>query len=164
VSHVMNRALPLAGVVIGCLSVVHVQSHAATQAPPAGPPRINVCSLLPKEEVKKHLPWIAALDQMPIEEEAIGANGSSCNFPTVHVQVLPFSQGMIDAARKAGAQESISGIGDEAYFRNNKNRFAEIFVKVGQRVLTLQADADDGIEKVKPGVLNLAKVYVTKLR
>ncbi len=40
---------------------------------------VEVCKLVPKDEVKRHLPWIDALDQLPIEEEAIGTSGSSCN-------------------------------------------------------------------------------------
>ena len=93
--------------------------------------RVEVCKLLPKEEVKKYLPWINALDQMPIEEEAVGT-GSSCNYPTVHVQVLRFSQSFMEALRKSGPLDTISGVGDEAYFRNNKDRYAELMVKVGR--------------------------------
>jgi hypothetical protein len=55
-------------------------------------------------------------------------------------------------------------LGDEAYFRNNKNMFAEVFVRVGQRLLTLQADADDNVAAVKPKVIGLAREYVAKLR
>ena len=136
----------------------------AWQPSAAAPQRVQVCPLVAKEEVKKHLPWSAALDGMPIEEEPIGANGSSCEFPTVGVQVLPFTQGFIDAARKSAPLEAIPGVGDEAYFRNNQNRWAEVLVKVGPRLLTLQASASGSIEAVKPRVIELAKVYVSKLR
>ena len=136
------------------------------QAPTAGLQRIQVCTLVPKEEVKKHLPWIDALDRMPITEEPIGANGSSCGYPTVDVQVLAFNRGFLDAARKSAPLETIPGIGDEAYFRNNQNRYAELFVKVGPRLLTLQAGAEGAgkMEAVKSRVIELAKVYVAKLR
>ena len=129
-----------------------------------GPARVQVCTLLSKEEVKKYLPWNAVLDRMPLEEVPIGANGSSCEFPTVGVQVLPFSQGFVDAARKSAPLEPIAGVGDEAYFRNNQNRWAEVLVKVGPRLLTLQASGDGKIEAVKPRVIELAKAYVAKLR
>ena len=125
---------------------------------------VEVCKLVPKDEVKRHLPWIDALDQLPIEEEAIGTSGSSCNYPTVFVQVLQFNQGSIDALRKDGPLETISAVGDEAYFRNNKNRFAELMVRVGSRMLTLQADGEDKMDTVKPKVIELAKVYVATLR
>jgi len=149
--------------VAALLSPPALAQQTGSQAAAAGQPRIEVCKLLPKAEVKKYLPWMDALDQMPIEEEAVGA-GSSCNYPTVHVQVLQFSQGFIDAVRKSGPLEPISGVGDEAYLRNNKNRYAELVVKVGTRLLTLQADIDDSIETIKPKVIELAKAYVAKLR
>ena len=137
---------------------------AATAAPPQ-PQRVKVCSLLPKEEVKKHLPWAPFLDRMEPEEEPIGSTGSSCNYPSVDVQVLAFHQGTIDAARKKGRLESVNGIGDEAYFHNNANRYAELYVRVGDRLLTLQANVSAGsIESVRPGVLSLARAYVAKLR
>lgn len=106
---------------------------------------------------------MAALDSMAVQEESIGASGSSCNYPSVTIQVLPFSQSSIDLVRKKGA-ETISGVGDEAYFRNNANQYAELYVKAGKHLVTLQADAGDKIETVKPGVLNLAKAIVAKLR
>ena len=140
---------------------------ARLQQSPAQSPRIQACSLLAKEEVKKHLPWKAMLDQMAPEEEPIGATGSSCNYPSVDIQVLPFSQGFMDSARKqAGGIEAISGIGDEAYFRNNPNGYAELYVKTGKHIVTLQANVppDGSIASVKPGVMSLAKALVAKLR
>ena len=134
------------------------------QQAPTGGTAIKACSLLPKEEVKKYLPWNAVLDRMPLEEEPIGASGSSCNYPSVFIQVFPFSQGTIDAARKKGGLEAISGVGDEAYFHNNRNEYAELYVKTGKHLLTIQANADGKIEAVKPGALNLAKALVAKLR
>lgn len=137
----------------------------AGQKPAAGTPaRIAVCPLVTKAEVKKHLPWNPVMDQFPLEEEPIGASGSSCNYPTVLVQVLPYTQSMVDAMHKQGKLEAISGIGDEAYFHNNKNMFAELYAKVGNRLLTLQSSSSGKVEAVKPGVLSLAKVFVAKLR
>ena len=140
---------------------------ACTGALLAGPlwaQQVEVCKLVPKDEVKSHLPWIDALDELPIEEEAIGTAGSSCNYPTVFVQVLQFNRGSIDALRKEGPLETISAVGDEAYFRNNKNRYAELMVRVGPRMLTLQADGEGKMDTVKPKVIELAKVYAAALR
>jgi hypothetical protein len=103
-------------------------------------------------------------DQMALEEEAIGTTGSSCSYPTVQVQVLMFTRSFLDAARQSATIETISGLGDEAYFRNNRTMFAEVFVRVGYRLLTLQADADDNVAAVKPTVIGLAREYVAKLR
>jgi hypothetical protein len=113
--------------------------------------------------VKEHLPWISILDNIPIEEDAIGASGSGCNYPSVYIQVLPFSQSTMDRIRQQDELETISGVGDEAYLRNNADEYAELYVRVGAQMLTLQANMDGDIEAVKPGVLNLARVLVDKL-
>lgn len=161
----MNRkSLIVTGVVLGVLSpsLIAIQKP----DPAAKSNRIKVCELLPKEEVRKHFPWEAMFDQMKIEEEAIGPEGSSCSYPSVHVQVLPYTQSFIDAARKAGGLEPVAGVGDEAYFRNNNNLFAELYARIDKRILTLQASVprDGKAETVKPALVNLAKAYVAKLR
>jgi hypothetical protein len=158
----VNRFVHAALVAIVAVSACP-PSLLAEQQPPAAP-GIRACSLVPKEEVKKHLPWRPVLDQMAIEEEPIGISGSSCNYPPVFIQVLPFSQGTIDAARKKGGLETISGVGDEAYFHNNRNLYAELYVKTGKHLLTLQSNWDGKSESVKTGTLNLAKALVAKLR
>lgn len=131
---------------------------------PASAQQAGACSLLPKEEVKKYLPWNDILDSMPAEEEPIGSSGSSCNYPSVFVQVLPFSQGLLEAVRGQDHTEAVSGVGDAAYFHNNSDRYAELYVKVGERVLTLQASGEGTIESLKPNVVNLAKALVGKMR
>jgi len=133
-------------------------------AQPAGAQAVKACSLLPKEEVKKHFPWIAALDQIPIEEEPVGTTGSSCNYPTVHVQVLRFSQATIDSLLRNGGVETVTGVGDAAWLRNNSGEYAELFVKSGERLLTLQADLDGDMAAARPKIAELAKAYVAKLR
>ncbi len=132
-----SRLVCLVTAIVGWLLSRPVLAQQNGLQTPSTEQRIEVCELLSKEEVKKYLPWIPALDQMPIQEEAVGT-GSSCNYPTVDVQVLQFSQGFIDAVRKSGALEPIAGVGDEAYLRNNKNRYAELMVEIGPRLLTLQ--------------------------
>lgn len=159
------RAALVAAVVLSALpAALPAQAPGSRQQPATAPARIAVCALVPKAEVKRHLPWISALDGIAIEEEAVGSYGSSCNYPSVLVQVMPFSQGMIDVARKKGGLETVSGVGDEAYFYNNANEYAELYVRAGKQLLTLQANLDGNLAAVKPGVLALAKVFVAKLR
>jgi hypothetical protein len=117
-----------------------------------------------KDEVKRHLPWPAMLDQFPVEEEAMGTYGSGCEYPSVRVQVMTFAQGTIDELKKKAGLEAINGIGDEAYLYNNRNRYAELYVKVGGRALTLQASIKESLDEVRPGVLAMAKGLVAKLR
>jgi hypothetical protein len=162
----MNRFVAAVLITMGATSAYPPSSPAqlvAAQQPPAPTPRISVCSLLTKEEVKEHLPWIPLLDNMPIDEEPVGVSGSSCNYPSVFVQVLPFTQNFMDMVRKQDGIGTVAAVGDEAYFRHNPNGYAEIAVRTGDYVLTLQASVDGDVEAVKPGVLNLANAYVTKL-
>ena len=153
-------------VVVMSVSVVSLRAQAKPPqpAPAGGAQRVAVCKLLPTAEVKKHLPWKPLLDQFPPEEEPIGAAGSSCDYPSVMIQVLPFSQGMIDAARKKGGLEPVSGIGEEAHFHHNRNGYAELYVKTGKYLLTLQSDWDGKDPTVKAGTLSLAKALLAKLR
>ena len=161
----MNRFVNAALVTVSVIAARPTSLLAQRGQPStANAARINACSLVPKAEVKKNLPWKSALDGLPVNEEAVGASGSSCGYPSVFIQIIPFSPRMIDLARKQGGLEPISGVGDEAYFHNNSDRYAEVYVKVGERLLTLQADLDGNLGTVKPGVVNLAKAYVAKLR
>jgi hypothetical protein len=150
------------------MSVVGICWHPVlARQKPQAPAVIKACALLSTQEVKKHLPWEPRFDAMKVEEEPLGTYGSACAYPSVQVQIMPFSQGFMDTLRKQqqGALETVNGVGDAAYFRNNRNMFAEIFVRVGKHLLTLQADVPaKGIESVKPSLVSLANAFVTKLR
>jgi hypothetical protein len=155
----MNRlaaALSLA-LAIGSTSPELLSAQATSSTP------IRACSLLSKEEVKRHVPWEAMFDFMELEEHAIGDSGSSCSYPTVEIQVLPSSSRIIEIARERGGLEGVSGIGDEAYFHNNADEYAEVFVRAGRYIVTVQADAEDGIESTRPGALSLARALVAAL-
>lgn len=134
------------------------------QSQPSGVPGVKACSLMSKEEVRQLLPWHDLLDGMPIEEEAVGVSGSSCNYPSVFIQVLPFSQHTIEAFRDTDGVESVGDMGDEAYFRNNRDEYAEVVVKAGDHLLTVQANVDSTVEAVKPNALMLAKALAEQLR
>lgn len=145
------------------------QTAPASQKPVASsasvPQRVSACSLLTREEIKKIVPWAPMLDQFKAEEEALGATGSSCTYPGVHIQVLPFSQGTIDAAKKRGKLEPVAGVGDEAYLYENPAGYAELYTKVGPRLLTIQKTVRVGetMEAAKPPVIALAKALAAKL-
>jgi hypothetical protein len=157
----MNNVVLLGlGLALSAPSSLLAQTTASEQPSSS---QIHACSLLSREEVKEHLPWPDFLDQMPVEEESLGPRGTACNYPSVYIQLLRFSQGLIDSVRALEGTEAVDGIGDEAYFHNNKDRYAEVLVKVGESMFTLQADADRGIEVVKPEALKLASAIVEKL-
>ena len=129
---------------------------------------VKVCSLLSLEEVKKLAPWEPHLDQFAKgEEEPIGSAGSSCNYPTVFIQVMAFHQSFIDGVRKTGIPlEAVSGVGDEAYVRNNRGNYAELVAKVGPHSLTVQLSIERNktFESTKPSLVAIGKAYAAKLR
>jgi hypothetical protein len=163
----LSRALSFVAVVGICMPRI-VASEVSQAGGGAGKYQvIKACSLVTVAEVKKVAPWPPHLDQFAkAEEEPLGTYGSSCNYPTVFVQVMPFNQGTIDAAKKAGAQEAVAGVGDEAYVRNNGNNYAELISRVGPHLLTLQLSINTGktFDGEKPQLVELAKLIVTRLR
>jgi hypothetical protein len=158
----MNRAVRIV-LVAGVVASTSNPPMIASQAPV---PVIKVCGLVPKAEVKTLIGGNQFFDAMAPEEEALGTYGSSCNYAGVMIQVMPFQQGAIDAARKRGRPEAVAGVGDEAYLYDNPAGYAELYVKVGARLLTLQRDVDRGktVADIRPGVIALANALVAKLR
>ena len=76
-----------------------------------------------------------------------------------------FFRGRAYTGKTTGAKESVAGVGDEAYFRNNRDSFAEVVAKVGKYTLTVQANASvKDVDTVKAGAVSLAKVLSAKLR
>src|SRR4026209_1043410 len=97
VNRLVRIVLVATGVACAMPPSLAAQSRTPQQPSGAGSQKIKACSLVTKEEVKKHLPWRPHLDQFPVEEEDIGTTGSSCNYPSVFIQVMLFTQGSIDA-------------------------------------------------------------------
>lgn len=153
----MCRPVARSLIVLVALSAYPVQAQKTPQ-------RIAACSLLPKAEVRKHLPWNDIVDRMPPEEEPAGAAGSSCNYPSVFIQVFPVGRLVRGQPTTEPGWQPISGIGDEAWFRPNRTNYAELYVKTATHTLTIQANANGNVEAVKPGAIDLAKALLAKLR
>jgi hypothetical protein len=105
------------------------------------------------------------LDFIKPTEEPYAGSGSACNYGAVRLQVAP---ARADSSRKApvsGAQP-LSGLGDTAYFHNNKDRYAELVVWSGPHYLMLQVPVATGstAEATKPATIELAKAVIAKLR
>jgi hypothetical protein len=159
-------ALGVTAVPLGATAVLLLYAGTAIGAPSAYNV-VKVCSLVSLAEVKKLAPWAAHLDSFAkAEEEAVGTQGSSCNYPTAHVQVMAYRQETLDAARKAYKLDPVAGVGDEAYVRNNKGRFAELMARVGPHLLTVQLDigTNQTYETSKPSLVALADAFAAKLR
>ena len=157
--------------VIALLTIVAVvlASPAAAQQPKAAarPDRINACSLLTRELVAK-VTTVAnkrVLD-LPPQEEAIGQKGSSCEYADIGLQINPFAR--TDDLRKSPGKEweSVSGVGDTAFFRSNRNLFAELIVWTGTHHFTIQmgVPTNGTAQQIKPNTIALANAIIPKLK
>jgi len=127
--------------------------------------RFNACTLLPRDEVKKIVPWTVQGDLEKETEMPLGG-GSACVYPSVQIYVDKYSASRIESARKDGPLHSVPGIGDDAFIQQKGKYWAELYVKVGDRLLLIEKDipADGTFESVKPSMVALAKALVVKLR
>jgi hypothetical protein len=58
---------------------------------------------------------------------------------------MAFQQSFIDNVKKTGVVlEPVAGVGEEAYARNNANRYAELVARVGPHSLTVQLSIETG--------------------
>ena len=158
--------------VASLLAVVCLTSvGAASQAPAgatAGKPAIRACTLLTRELVTKFSsnPNGPAHLLLPPEEDLIGTHGSGCQYGGIYLQVNPFARA--DGLRKSPGKEwqAVAGVGDTAFFRSNRNMWAEVMVWTGTHHFTIQMDVPTGAtaESIKPTAIALANALVPKLR
>lgn len=130
----------------------------------------HACALLSKAEVKKFAPWPDFLDQMQPEEDPL-ATGSGCNYPSVYIQVMTTDEAAFQrtlAAFKNPTLERITGVGDEAYLRDNGGNYAELLARVGSFLVTIQHNLNSlqgrTMQTVKPEVTALGQALEAKLR
>jgi hypothetical protein len=139
-------------------------------APSQAAPAQGACSLLTRDEVKPFAGGSPVFDMLPPEEEPSG-RGTACNYGggVIYMQIDPFQFSTIDAERtKAGANfEAVPGVGDVAYARENtRSDDAEIYFRVGARVVTVQMNIAPGqtYASVKPRLIGLSRALAAKLR
>jgi hypothetical protein len=150
------------------LAVVTLLASSPHDQEPSGKSgRIKACAFLTREVVVKVAPRVhkIVLD-MPAEEEPVGANGSSCQYGTIGLQIDPFARSE-DLRRSPGKDwQPVSGVGDAAWFRNNEERFAELMVWTGAHHFTIQMDVPTGstAEQTKPSTIELARTIIPKLK
>jgi hypothetical protein len=152
--------------VVGCLSAQAMAAQARGAAA-TGKPKISACSLLSRELVEKVMTGNKTiLTSVKPEEEPIGTHGSYCEYAGVGLQINPFVRH--DDLRKSPGKDwqSVTGVGDTAYFRNNRNNFAELMVWTGANHFTIQLGVPTGstAEAVRPNTITLANAIIPKLR
>ena len=148
--------------IVACLAPAGV---ASAQSP--GKPAIRACALLSPDLVAKYGTQNPKIrDLIPAREEPIGMHGSSCNHGGIFVQVNPFVSS--EAMRKSPPKDwqAIPGVGDTAYFHNNRDRYAELMVWTGSHHFTIQLSVPNGgtSESVKPNTIGLATALIAKLK
>jgi len=147
----------------GCLALhAQAEASAAGQAPGA-------CSLLTRELVLKVTPMDKSLvDLVPPGEETLGTTGSACEYGGINLQVDPFGPARLDALFKERGTDwtSVPGVGEAAYLFDNHGEFAELYVRAGAHVLTIQMTVPRGriVESIRPNVVALAQALERKLR
>jgi len=166
----MRRMLVLLAVVV-CMPI-SVSAMEPQNPAPTGTPRISACSLLTDDLVAKfdttppHLRRPEVRKHFTVTEEPVGLNGSSCDNGQIFLQVNPFARA--DDMRKSPGKDwqPVSGVGDTAFFRNNRDLFAELIVWTGPHHFTLQLGVPAGgtSDSIKPNVIGLANGIIPKLR
>jgi hypothetical protein len=125
---------------------------------------IKACAVLTKDLVLPFAQIPKLLDTIPPEEEPLRGGGAACEYGLVRLQISPGS----GAKRTAPDKEwqSISGAGELAYFRSNRDRYAELMFWTATHYLTLQVSVPTGstAEAMKPKVITLANQVIAKLR
>jgi hypothetical protein len=129
----------------------------------------GACALLTKDLLVAHtaIPKenLARMLKIPPEEEKIaGSGGTMCSYGDVIFQLDPFAAGNFD--KLFSQWTAVSGVGDRAYFRDNRGMFAEIAAISGKRVITIQMDVPTGgtPASIQPNVVGLAKAILGKLK
>jgi hypothetical protein len=129
----------------------------------------HACSVLSRAEVRKLVPWSDQMESLfPQAEEDQFANGSGCEYPSVRVQIMSTTpqqwQRWVDTSKNPTV-ERVAGVGEEAYIRDNKSLFAELYAKSGRYLVSLQKNLQPGetTQASKAGLIALAKAIVSKL-
>lgn len=154
------------------LVVLAIRATAAVSAETAASDRekAGACSLLTRELLAKNTPEDPERFEfglkIPAAEEPVGVAGSMCEYGGVLLQVDPFASPAVVEQSLAGQWTKVSGLGDVAYFRDNLGEWAELYVRDGERVITLQMDIPAGrtAESVKPNVVALAEAILPQLQ
>ena len=146
---------------VGMAALLGVLAPSTLAAPASG-----ACSIMTKAEIK---PFTSdpLFDRIAAKEEKEG-RGSSCTYSGVYLQldVIPFASIENMSRDKKEKIEAVKGVGDAAYARNNRDDYAELYVKVGQRTLTIQLDigGQETFASVKPRLLKMGTAMAEKLR
>jgi hypothetical protein len=147
-------------------SLVHSAAAAQNRADAKA---LKPCGLLTPELVKQvGVASKKSADAATPKELKLGATGVACHWGEIMLQVDPLTRAQLEQLGKKGDKtwESVSGVGDDAYFHNISNVVGELFVRVGPRTFGVLIDIPAGSTATafKPTFITVANAVVPKLR
>ena len=148
--------------VVACVGVQTLASQAPGGA--TGKAARGACSILTKDLVAPFAENKMVLNIIKPEEEAMGGSASACEWGIVRLQLYPGAKQ--NRTPPAKDLQPLSGVGEAAYFRNNRNQYAELAVWTATHYFTLQVSVPTGktAEGIKPNTVALANAIIAKLR
>lgn len=143
--------------------VVAVFLTGAVVAAQAPAPGVKACGLLTKDLVEPFTENKRMLDVLKPEEESTGAT-SACEYGVVRLQYSPYRAGTSRTVPKD--VEAVPDLGDAAFFRSNRDRYAELMVWYGAHQIGLQVAVPTGstAAAIKPKTIALANAILRKVR
>ena len=152
-------------IIIGLMTAVSATAPAlAVQSGGGAPaPGVKACSILTRDLVEPFTENKRMLDLIPPKEEA-SATSSACEYGVVRFQHYPTRPGGTRTAPKDF--QPLPGVGEVAFFRNNRDTYAELMVWSGAHHFTLQVGVPTGstAEAIKPKTVALANAILQRLR
>jgi hypothetical protein len=129
----------------------------------AAPTAMKACSVLTKDLVLPFAQSSKLLDLVPPTEEAVGKSAAACEYGVVRLQLHAPGYGPVKTQPKDF--QALPGVGDLAYFRNNRDQYAELMVWTGTRYFDLQIGVPTGstADAIKPKAVTLARQVIAKL-
>jgi hypothetical protein len=144
--------------------------HAVAQPATGAAGKVRACVLLTRELVTQVTPYekeaLKLVMGVPAQGDTLGPSGSECTYGGITLQIDPFGSPERTEQEIAKTWAPVLGLGDAAYFRDNRGEWAELYVRAGARVLTIQMDAPNGKtpESIRSNVMALAKALLPGLK
>jgi len=134
-----------------------------------GGTRVRACSLLTKELIALTTPYekqaLTTVLLVPPMEDPIAPSGSACSYGGVTLQIDPFPAQTLERQRRP-EWVAVPDVGDVAYFHDNRGEYAELYLRAGARVVTVQMDVPMGrtAASIRGNAVALAKAVLAKLK
>jgi hypothetical protein len=146
-------------------ALLHGEAAAQTRADAKS---LKPCGLLTPELVKQVSAAARKSVNAAAPKEMNLGTGVACQWGEIMLQVDPVTRAQLEQLAKPGDKswESVSGVGDAAWFHNISNMMGELFVRVGPRTFGVLIDIPAGSTAAAfmPTFITVANAVVPKLR